>query len=65
MAKALDSFNDFEQWKEEDDGSIIVATHPRLDIGYLTKRTMMFLSMTQGAGKPMTFGCQKKDKRDK
>lgn len=60
MAKALE---DFDEWKQRDDGTIIVRSHPRLDVEYLTRRTMMFIEMTQGRGKPMTFGAQKKDKK--
>ncbi len=62
MPKTLD---DFEDWAEEDDGTLVVRSHPRLDLEYLAKRTQMFIRMTQRKGAPMVFGAQRKDSKSK
>lgn len=64
MAKALNDFvfEPDEEIVEELDNTGFFD-HPRLDVRYLWKRTQMFQKMTQGRGKPMTYGVQKKDKK--
>lgn len=62
MAKPLDSFTSFDEDEPEEEGPR-VPRPSRIDNEALQRRTDMFISMTQGRGKPMIYGAGKKDKK--